>query len=817
VTRQDYRFFINAPNDSVRYFEFPADLSDLVNAGKVVGGAAKAPNLLYNPSFELPLVAGDQEAGNLLSNPSFESGTDEDADDWTKSSGAARSDHSDSSPRTGDWFMELDSVGEYVEQTAPVQTVGAGDYILKINGALNQSPGSAVLEVTLEAHDSGDSFLADLIPGVTFTFTATSYVEASFQRTAPASTAKLYLKLRYASGTKDLNLDDIQLYPVNGLGQDGWAIENRGLATSQTEWAQEKDADLASPLAYDGCYNVRVKTDSTDGTDANVVWLHPNDAHWISVRPSTGYKFQVWLRSDGNLSFRLGAEQKDSQGKITRTWDTAEATVSDGNWYRFFFNTITTGSAAVALRPIIEFREDGSFDVDAADLFETGLDDRVTFLDGEQVSYYGRADDALTTHADLQTNVSSGLDVKATTNPFSDASIGKLLYVTSGTGWTPGYYAILDYNSGSGYVTLDAAPASAGVSGGVGVEGNLPGLSTDAQDSISTYGLREPTGQLEASGVTDVKQLKIWLVGFLNHSAVPARQGRLTIEDCAVHIKYLEDDDQGTACGMIAIGGAEVAIPDQFPAKIKYTLTDKGTLRCDVDLTNVVPDRDLLILKALKGLKAGSVTGGSVNLSRPTNTVSAGGDIGLTITATELNLFDPTGRTSGTVPTSDGANSVTWVGPYLKTLASGLTNNKYIGTDGSGNIVVKTDPLTSYSETSTFANVVSRGASAGAAITTQNIIPDSDSVRTLGDGTHYWFQGYFANLIAGSIDASSGPVFAQSLEIGTSAVIQAGTGSPQSAVTGNVGDLWLQIDGGAGTTLWVKESGNATNTGWTGK
>jgi hypothetical protein len=157
------------------------------------------------------------------------------------------------------------------------------------------------------------------------------------------------------------------------------------------------------------------------------------------------------------------------------------------------------------------------------------------------------------------------------------------------------------------------------------------------------------------------------------------------------------------------------------------------------------------------------------------------------------------------------------VGPYLKTLASGLTNNKYIGTDGSGNIVVKTDPLTSYSETSTFANVVSRGASAGAAITTQNIIPDSDSVRTLGDGTHYWFQGYFANLIAGSIDASSGPVFAQSLEIGTSAVIQAGTGSPQSAVTGNVGDLWLQIDGGAGTTLWVKESGNATNTGWTGK
>lgn len=47
--------------------------------------------------------------------------------------------------------------------------------------------------------------------------------------------------------------------------------------------------------------------------------------------------------------------------------------------------------------------------------------------------------------------------------------------------------------------------------------------------------------------------------------------------------------------------------------------------------------------------------------------------------------------------------------------------------------------------------------------------------------------------------------------------ITAGTGSPESAVVGKVGDLYLRLDGGAGTTLYVKESGDSTNTGWVGK
>lgn len=46
--------------------------------------------------------------------------------------------------------------------------------------------------------------------------------------------------------------------------------------------------------------------------------------------------------------------------------------------------------------------------------------------------------------------------------------------------------------------------------------------------------------------------------------------------------------------------------------------------------------------------------------------------------------------------------------------------------------------------------------------------------------------------------------------------IKVGDGSPEGSVGGVVGDLYRRTDGGAGTTLYVKESG-AGNTGWVAK
>lgn len=50
--------------------------------------------------------------------------------------------------------------------------------------------------------------------------------------------------------------------------------------------------------------------------------------------------------------------------------------------------------------------------------------------------------------------------------------------------------------------------------------------------------------------------------------------------------------------------------------------------------------------------------------------------------------------------------------------------------------------------------------------------------------------------------------------------VQFGEGTPNGAVTAKQGSLYLRSDGGAGTTLYVKESGGVTtptNTGWAPK
>ncbi len=43
-----------------------------------------------------------------------------------------------------------------------------------------------------------------------------------------------------------------------------------------------------------------------------------------------------------------------------------------------------------------------------------------------------------------------------------------------------------------------------------------------------------------------------------------------------------------------------------------------------------------------------------------------------------------------------------------------------------------------------------------------------------------------------------------------------GSGTPEGSVTASVGTLFTRTDGGAGTTLYVKESGTG-NTGWVAK
>lgn len=48
-------------------------------------------------------------------------------------------------------------------------------------------------------------------------------------------------------------------------------------------------------------------------------------------------------------------------------------------------------------------------------------------------------------------------------------------------------------------------------------------------------------------------------------------------------------------------------------------------------------------------------------------------------------------------------------------------------------------------------------------------------------------------------------------------IIYSGQGTPEGVVVADRGVMYLRTDGGAGTTLYIKESGDGTNTGWVAK
>lgn len=68
--------------------------------------------------------------------------------------------------------------------------------------------------------------------------------------------------------------------------------------------------------------------------------------------------------------------------------------------------------------------------------------------------------------------------------------------------------------------------------------------------------------------------------------------------------------------------------------------------------------------------------------------------------------------------------------------------------------------------------------------------------------------------------AQSRPGFFSRVTIGSditdasNALIRVTAASPESALTGSVGDMAIQVNGSADAVLWIKESGTATTTGW---
>lgn len=83
---------------------------------------------------------------------------------------------------------------------------------------------------------------------------------------------------------------------------------------------------------------------------------------------------------------------------------------------------------------------------------------------------------------------------------------------------------------------------------------------------------------------------------------------------------------------------------------------------------------------------------------------------------------------------------------------------------------------------------------------------NNEAVTLNGSSAYVFATGGFRVGSTGSIRFSDGTDF----DLG----IFKGTGSPEGVVTASPGSLYLNMSGGTDTTLYTKNSGNATNTGW---
>jgi hypothetical protein len=84
--------------------------------------------------------------------------------------------------------------------------------------------------------------------------------------------------------------------------------------------------------------------------------------------------------------------------------------------------------------------------------------------------------------------------------------------------------------------------------------------------------------------------------------------------------------------------------------------------------------------------------------------------------------------------------------------------------------------------------------------TTRSFVPATDNNRANGDASFRWSDTFSTNFRPGA----GGPIWTS------------GAGTPEGAVTAPVGSLFTRTDGGAGTTLYIKEAGSG-NTGWVAK
>jgi len=233
------------------------------------------------------------------------------------------------------------------------------------------------------------------------------------------------------------------------------------------------------------------------------------------------------------------------------------------------------------------------------------------------------------------------------------------------------------------------------------------------------------------------------------------------------------------------------------------TLTDTGTNLTGAATVVCPANSKLFVMQNSSGqaatLKTPSGTGISVANGGTALLVCDGTNVIIPSTTLET-VLDAGNSTSGKdiavsagddIKFSDTSRAIFGGGSDLQIYHDVTSGNSIIQETGSGNLLIK-------------AIDIEMGTVSGA----NNFVMDVDGAIDLKHGS-----GALAiSTSATGVDLPAG----KAIKVGTPS-IYSGSGDPNSTVTAVPGSLYMNSAGGANESLWVKESGDGTNTGWVAK
>jgi len=339
-------------------FDYPKDLSEIVNRLYLKGGKVIQPNLLTDGSFENPLPNSETN-GNLLGDYSFEAGSG----GATLGGGATRKGPGDhGGARTGSYWAELDSNGESATWTEPVDhsiPLVASFWARREDNAIARQVRGVV-----DGLDAGNNVVVTYyVPSAGYSDPGSDiyvrYQNDEIDFTSYPTVTQARVKIETNGGTSSddgIDVDDVALYERAG-SPGAWTYTLAGSATrAQLNWMQ-RTLPNGDTEPFHGCYCVLVEA-ANISTGSDYLEIVTADTSRISVRPNNPYTFIVFLRG-ANLSDAYSVElvirEYDSSNTLQHTNVGSAVTATSIAWTATQYAVQTapdTATISVAVRII---------------------------------------------------------------------------------------------------------------------------------------------------------------------------------------------------------------------------------------------------------------------------------------------------------------------------------------------------------------------------------------------------------------------------------------------------------------------------------